>query len=146
MKVLLIKDVKNVAKKDSIIEVSDGYANNYLFKQKLAIPATATSVEILKTNQTLLKEKDETNKKNALANKVILESKTINCVLRVGKEGKPFGSITNKNVYEAISKFNISVDKRKISQVNINTLGTFMVEVELYKDVKAKIKLVVTGE
>lgn len=146
MKVILLKDVKKVGKKDEVIEVSDGYANNYLIRNRLAVPYSSGSVNVLNKQQTDKKNEEARKQKEAqeLANK--LKEITVIGQLSTGEGGKTFGSISAKHIEKVLlDDHKITVDKRKfVKFVPINTLGTTLVSVELYKGVIGEIKVVVT--
>lgn len=145
MKVILLKDVKNVGKKDQVIEVSDGYASNFLIPRKLAVFFTSKSKEVLENQkeQVLLTEKQnkEAAKKTAEKfGKVYCEF-----VLSTGEKGRTFGSISAKQIEKQLQdQYGITVDKRKfINFTPINQLGTTIVKIELYKGVIGELKVVV---
>lgn len=137
MKVILLKDVKKLGKKDAIIDVSDGYASNYLFPNKLAVPVTNKSKEILSKQQEDARIAEENAKKSAqeLANK--LENIEVLFKTKVGKEGKMFGSISLKQIEEEMLKQNgIQLDKRKfIDKGPLDSLGIYRLKIELHKGV-----------
>ena len=142
MKVILLKDVKAQGKKGDVINVSDGYANNFLLKNGLAVPANQANVN---TNN---KQKEAEAKRIAeetAAAKVIAEKmKTMELVfaIEVGSNGKAFGSIGGKEISEELAKQGISVDKKAIIlSTPIKMIGGYEVEVKLYKGVSAKLKL-----
>ena len=142
MKVILLQDVKKMAKKGDVIEASDGYARNYLFPRKLAEEATANALHVVNA-----KKENERKKKLAeleAAQKLAAELKgkevTINA--KAGDNGRLFGAITNKDVAEVInSQFNLSIDKKKIVVNTIKVAGTYEVEVKLYPEVSTKMKV-----
>ena len=121
MKVILLADVKKLGKKDQIIEVSDGYAVNFLFPRRLAVQVTKKSVEVLDTQQEERKELAAKMKADAeeLAKK--LDTITLTFKVKTGREGKLFGAISLKQVAEELSKLGIEIDKRKrkIEYINL---------------------------
>ena len=142
MKVILLKDVKAQGKKGDVINVSDGYANNFLLKNGLAVPANQANIN---TNN---KQKEAEAKRIAeetAAAKVVAEKiKTMELVfaIEVGANGKAFGSIGGKEISEELAKQGISVDKKAIVlSTPIKMIGGYEVEVKLYKGVSAKLKL-----
>jgi large subunit ribosomal protein L9 len=143
MKVLLLKDVKNLGKKGTVCNVADGYAQNFLFKNNLAVQASDKAQEIRQAE--IQKEKEEEAKRveEASKNKVILEGVMINFKAKAGKDGRMFGTISTKQVAEEIIKVTkVNVDKRKItSDVPISSFGVTNVNVELHKKVVAKVKV-----
>jgi large subunit ribosomal protein L9 len=145
MKVILLKDVKKVGKKDEIVDVSDGYATNFLIPRKLAVPYNERTISQLKANQARALAEEKAHKEEALVNKKKLEEKEISFILAIGEKGKAFGAITAKKVEEKIKEeFKINVDRRKFVNFQpLNQLGPTIVEIELFKDVIAKVKVLV---
>ena len=148
MKVILLADVKKLGKKDQTIEVSDGYAVNYLFPRKLAVQVTKKSVEVLENQQEQRRENDAKMKAEAdqLAKK--LDAITLVFKVKTGREGKLFGAISLKQVAEELQKqFNIEVDKRKfVDKGPLDELGFYHLGVELYKGVIGKVHVQVAEE
>ena len=143
MKVILLKDVKNVGKKDQIVEVSDGYANNYLIKNRLAVMYSNKSLEILKKQQANAAELERQKEQKAREVAQKLKDITLEFTLSVGKDSQVFGSISYKQVEEELkAKHNIVVDKRKIlSNEKLDSLGFHILKIELYKGVIGEIKV-----
>lgn len=141
MRVILVKDVKSQGRKGDTINVSDGYANNYLLKNGLAVPANQANVNI-NTRQKENEAKriaEETAKAKADAEK--LKDVTLNFKIEMGERGKAFGSITGKEISEELEKLGFVVDKKNIVlDKAIKTEGLFEVELKLYKGVSCKIK------
>lgn len=148
MKVILLQDIKNVGKKEEIINANDGYARNYLFPKKLAIEATKDNLMKLQAKKT-----SEANKKQAEieANKKIaekLEKATLTIRAKAGANGKIFGGITSKEVSEELKKqFDIKIDKKKIIlKETIKNLGEFSAEIKFGDGVNCKLALNIQGE
>ncbi len=146
MKVILLQDVKGVGKKGQTVEVSDGYANNFLVPRRLAVISTERSREILELqneNKRLLEEK---KKEEAIAIRKKLETIVVELKATAGKDGKMFGSISSKQICEELkNQFHVVVDKRKIlNRDSVNVFGTTNIQIELYKDVIGTIKVHVT--
>lgn len=143
MKVILLNDVKNVGKKGEVKEVADGYARNFLIKNRLAVMATDKSMEILGQQKADEKARNEQLKKEALETKEQIEKINLVFPLKVGKEGKTFGSINAGKVAECLEKdYNIKVDKRKFKDNdNLAKIGKFSLKVELFKDVIATVHI-----
>ena len=144
MKVILLQDVKKMGKKGDVIEASDGYARNYLFPRKLAEEATANSLHVVND-----KKENERKKKLAeleAAQKLAaeLKGKEVSIEAKAGESGRLFGAITNKDIAEVInSKFNLSIDKKKIVMDTIKVAGGYEIEVKLYPEVSTKMKVII---
>lgn len=143
MKVILLQDVKNVGKKNDIVTVSDGYANNYLIKNKLAVPVSKKSLEILANQKEDARIAEENKKKEAEKVAELLKGITLEFFLTVGKDSRPFGSISLKQVEEELmSLHHIEIDKRKIvTKDKLDSLGIHLLKIELYKGVFGEIKV-----
>lgn len=141
MKVIFIKDLKGQGKKGEIKEVKDGYAKNFLIKNGYAIKETKESLKILDREQKAKKQEDEENRKQALKAKENLEKEKITFTVKTGEHDKVFGSISVKQIKEKLdSKYKL--DKKQIIIKNpISSLGFHEVEIHLYKDIIAKIKI-----
>ncbi len=142
MKVLLLQDVKAHGKKGDIIEVSDGYAKNFLIKKKMAIQATNQVIN--ETNQKKASElrKLEIEKQEAIKLAERLNGNTIIVEIACGDNGKMFGSVTAKEISDALLKSGYDIDKKKINlKEPIKTLGVFSVEVKVYANVTSTIKI-----
>lgn len=144
MKVILLQDVKKLGKKGDVVDISDGYARNFLFPRKLAEEANNNNIHILNT-----KKENERKKKLAeieAAQKLAseLKGKEIKIEAKSGESGRLFGAITSKDVAELINKnFNLSIDKKKIVMDTIKVAGSYDVELKLYPEVSTKIKVIV---
>ena len=143
MKVILTQDVKKVGKKGDIVNVADGYGQNFLIKNKLAVLATEHGKEIVAHNKEQERLQDLENKKKAEELKETLENITLEFAMSSGKDGKTVGSVSTKNVAEELLKtHDIKIDKRKfINARPIQALGYTNLKIELYKDVIATIKV-----
>lgn len=143
MKVILLQDVKNVGKKGQTIEVSDGYANNFLLPKRLGVNATKRSVEILDKQKEDARILDEKNRKEAEELKEKLKTIALEFTCKTGKDGKLFGSVSSKQVVEKLkTSYGITIDKRKfVDKETVNTLGVTILKNELYKGVVAEIKV-----
>ena len=148
MKVILLADVKKLGKKDQTIEVSDGYAVNYLFPRKLAVQVTKKSVEVLENQQEQRRENDARMKADAQALAKRLESINLVFIVKTGREGKLFGAVSLKQVAEELLKqYNIEIDKRKfVDKGPLDQLGLYSLGVELYKGVIGKVHVEIRGE
>ena len=141
MKVILLADVKKLGKKDQTIEVSDGYAVNFLFPRKLAVQVTKKSVEVLENQQEQRRENDAKMKADAQELAKRLDEITLKFKVKTGREGKLFGAISLKQVAEELNKeFNIEIDKRKfVDKGPLDVLGFHHLSVELYKGIFGKV-------
>ena len=148
MKVVLLQDVKGSGKKGELVEVSDGYARNFLFPRKLSKEANAQAMNELKNAESSRQFKIETDKANANSAKAKLEDKTIKITAKAGKNNKLFGSVTAKEISAEIKKqLGIDVDKRKITlDTDIKAFGTYNCEVKLYQGIIAKLKVQVSEQ
>ena len=148
MKVILCADVKGQGKKDQIVEVSDGYARNFLFPKKLAIPADAKGLNEAKNKEASKQHKIDVEKQNA--NDIAKKLETIKVVFEYaqGPDKKLYGSITAKDIAEELQKkHNVIIDKRKINLVTpIKSFGEHSVDVKLYTGIMGKIKVEVTSK
>ncbi|NLP13143.1 MAG: 50S ribosomal protein L9 [Clostridium sp.] len=141
MKVILKEDVKGLGSKESLVNVSDGYARNYLIPRGLAVEATSVNMNIMKTK----KEAEKTKKDRELAQAKELAGKLqkIEVVIKVkaGENGKLFGSITGKDIADYLKKnHKFDIDKKKIAlSDSIKALGTYEAEVKLYAGVSTKL-------
>ncbi len=141
MQVIFIKDLKNQGKKGDIKEVKDGYAKNYLIKNGYAVQKTETSMNILNKQNDEAKKEDEINRKNALSLKKELEKETYKFKVKTGEHDKVFGSISTKQIKEKLDE-KIKLNKNQIILDNsLSTLGYHNVDIILYKDIKATIKI-----
>ncbi|MFA5602414.1 MAG: 50S ribosomal protein L9 [Bacilli bacterium] len=140
MKVIFIKNVRNQGKEGEIKEVSDGYAQNYLIKTKLAIKASKENVDSLKRKKELqiMTEKKMITKMKAIKTK--LEKEVIELKVKVGDKDKLFGSVSSKQIHDELLKRNYKIDRNKIiTEHPIITLGNHYVKIELHKEVIAEI-------
>lgn len=147
MKVILLKDVKKLGKKDEVVNVSDGYANNYLFKNNLAVISTNTSDKKLEEK----KAEDAARKKAKLSESIKLkeelESKEFKFSLKSGKGGNVFGSVSSKQVIKKLHEQGYkSIDKKMIISEPISHIGYDKVKIQLHKEVLAEIKVLIEGE
>jgi len=143
MKIILLEDVKNVGKKGNILEVADGYARNFLIRNKLAVEATTQSKAILEQQKQQKIDQEKEDIKNAEALKLKLTEITLVFPVKTGENGKVFGSISSKQIgEELLKKHKITIDKRKILDEGPFTIvGIYNVQIELHKQVIAIIKI-----
>jgi large subunit ribosomal protein L9 len=145
MKVILLQDVKAQGKKGELIDVSDGYARNFLFPKKLAKDADAAAMTDLKNKEAAKKYKEDCEKAAAkeLADK--LEKTTVSVSAQAGADGRLYGSVTSKDVAEALLKeHGITLDKRKIElPETVKAFGSYKLNVRVYPGIQAKLTLCV---
>lgn len=142
MKIIFLKDVKKQGKKCEIKEVSDGYAQNFLIKKGYAEKATTENLVGLKRENEKHKQEELETIKELKEIKKQIEKEELTFKVKTGKNDKVFGSISSKQIHDEYKKRNISFDKRKIKLDNpLDTLGYHDVEIELHKEVIAKIKI-----
>ena len=145
MRVILKKDVNKIGKDGELLEVSDGYARNFLFPRGLAEEATAGKIADLKARQQSLKNREAKEKQAAEKDKKLLQGKEIRVAASAGESGKLFGSVTATQVAEALSaQYMIKVDKRDIKLAEpVKQPGNHAVSIKLYSGVQADMTLVV---
>lgn len=148
MKVILQQDLKGTGKKGELITVSDGYARNYLFPRKLAVEANAQAMAEYQNKENAKKHKEAVERQNALDTAEKIQGKTVKILAKAGTGGRLFGSVTSKEIAEAISRdFDVAIDKKKVSlDADIKTFGTYTVEVRLLAGVTAKLYAMVAEE
>lgn len=148
MKVIFLKDVKGKGKKGEIKNVADGYAQNFLFKQGLAIEATPANLKALEAQKNKEKRQAEEELAKAKQLKEQLERLTVQLFAKAGEGGRLFGSITSKQIAEALqSQHQIKIDKRKIELEDaIRALGYTNVPVKLHPEVTATLKVHVSEQ
>lgn len=146
MKVVLLADVKSQGKKGQVINVSDGYANNFLFPKKLAVPADNQVLTEMKGKEEARLHNIELEKQAARDTAEKLKNVTVKIKAQGGTDGRTYGSVTAKDVAEALeAQHKIKVDRRKISlNEPIRTFGTYILDVKLYADISGKITVAVT--
>lgn len=137
MKVILLNDVKNVGKKGQVVEVSDGYARNFLIRNKQAVEATKKSLEVLDTQKVEAKLKEKELEAQAHEISKQLEGIMLKFTVKTGAGGKVFGAVSTKQIVDELNKkHGISIDKRKfIDHDSVGSLGVSKLRVELFKDV-----------
>ena len=139
MKVILLCDVKGQGKKDQIVNVSDGYARNFLFPQKKAIPADTKATSELKSKEEAKQYKISEERKAALALAEKIKATTVEIKMEHGQDGRLYGSVTAKDIAEKLRDvLGVDIDKRKISLKDpIKAYGSYSVEIKLYTEVNA---------
>jgi len=145
MKVILLQDVKGQGKKGELVSVSDGYARNFLLPRNLAMIADSQAMNELRNKEASVQYHREMDKKAAEEAAATLKDKTITIHAKAGQKGKLFGSVTTKEVSEAIEKqLSVTVDKRKINMKDIKAYGTYTAEIKFTQGVSASVTIEVT--
>lgn len=147
-KVLLLQDISGVGKKGEIVEVSDGYARNYLFPRKLAQEVTEKMLKSIEEQKISQQLKEERLINKYRKDKEILEKEILVIRTKVGEKGKLFGAITSKDIAEELKKkFKMEIDKKQVLLEDpIKNIGIYDVEVKLHPQVIAKVKVEVIPE
>lgn len=145
MKVVLKKDVKGSGKAGEMITVSDGYARNFLLPKGLAVEATPSALNEIKQKEASEAHRIQLEKDEANAAKAKIDEKTLKIGAKGGENGKLFGKVTTKEVAELLEKeYGVSVDKKKITtDTDMTAFGTYNAEIRLYKDITAKLYVMV---
>lgn len=148
MKVILLQDVKSLGKKDEIVDVSDGYARNFVLPKKLGLEATPKNLNELKLKKAHEDKVAAEVLAEAQALAAQMKEESISLTIKVGEGGRTFGSISSKEVAEAINKqLGHNVDKKKIVlKEPIKSLGTHIVDIRLHTKVTAQMSVKVTEE
>lgn len=142
MKVILLTDVKKQGKKDQVIDVSDGYAKNFLISKGLAVPYTTQNKNKLERDIKHREDEEEALIKECENIKSKIEKVTINFKAKTGKVGRMFGSISSKQIADELKNKGYEIDKKKIvSDHPIDCLGNHIVNINLHKKVIAKINI-----
>ena len=146
MKVLLLADVKGQGKKDQIVEVSDGYARNFLFPKKLAVAADAKAMNEAKGKEEARQFRLSEEKKAAQALAKKVSELTVRITASSGSDGRLYGSVTSKDIAEKLAEqHNVNIDKKKlVLKENIKAYGTYEIDVKIYPEISAKLKVSVT--
>ena len=141
MKVILLQDVKGTGKKDQILEISDGYARNYLLPRKLAREATAEALNAVEGSKSADKHRQEVKRAEAEKNARDLKGKVIQLTVRGGENGKIYGSVTNDQIAAALKEqLGFEVDKRKIEvEEPIKTAGQAFFNLKLFAGVSTRM-------
>ena len=145
MKVILKEDVRKLGKKNAVVEVSDGYARNFLLPRKLAVPATAENVNTMKMQEKAKKAQEAAEKAEAEATAAKLKELTVKVVAKGGNGGRLFGAVTSKEIADALqAQHGIAIPKTKIVQDEpIKAFGGYELKVKLGYEVTGTLKVVV---
>ncbi|MGN0570819.1 MAG: 50S ribosomal protein L9 [Candidatus Fimenecus sp.] len=145
MEVILKKDVKGLGKAGEKVKASDGYARNFLFPKGLAVEANAQTLTEYKNSEASKQHKIDVEIAAAKDAKAKLDGKTVRLTAKAGQNGRLFGSVTAKDVAQAITEqLSVTVDKRKLSVADIKNFGTYTAEVKLYTGIAATVTVEVT--
>lgn len=148
MKVILLEEVRGKGGEGDVVEVERGFANNYLLKKKMAVKATPGNLKQLEQRRNNIAKREETRINSANTRKGQLESGSVTIATRVGEEGQLFGSVTAQMIADAIQdQKQVEVDRRRIDvRQAIKVVGEHEVEISLYRDIKAMVKVNVVDE
>ena len=147
MQVILIEDVKSLGKKGTIVKVNDSYARNYIIPRKLGIEATKANLNDLKLQNANVQKLEAAKLANAQDMRAAIHGKTVTVEIRAGKDGKVFGSVTSKDIADALKEQGFDVDKKKIQLDSpIKTIGETTVNVKLFTEITGKVKVNVVSD
>ncbi len=143
MKVILLQDVKSLGKKDDVVDVSDGYAKNFLFTKKLGVEANSRNMNDLKLKKANDEKVAAQNLQDAKDLAELIAGKTVVVRLKAGEGGKTFGSVSNKEISEELkAQHGLEIDKKKIVISDpIKSIGTYEVSVKLHPKVTGTLKV-----
>ena len=141
MKVILLQDIKGTGKKDQILEISDGYARNYLLPRKLAREATAEALNSIEKSKSADRHREEVKRNEAEAKARELKGKVVQLTVKGGENGKLYGSVTNDQIATALkAQHGIEIDKRKLEQEEpIRAAGQSFVQLKLYPGISTRM-------
>ncbi len=140
MKVILLQDVKGKGKKGQLLDLSDGYARNFLLPKKLAMEATADAINTMRMNDKATAERIAKEKAEALEISKKLRAMTLTVIAKGGGAGRLFGSVTNQEIADALAKNGVKLDKRKIVISDpIKAVGTYTVNCKLGYEISAPL-------
>ncbi|MGI6697790.1 MAG: 50S ribosomal protein L9 [Clostridiales bacterium] len=145
MEVILLKDVKGQGKKGEVVKVSDGYARNFLIPKGYAVEATEQGKKRLREQNAIMQRKRQTEEENAKKRAEKISASSVEFEVKAGENGKLFGSITAKDISEALEKqHGIKVDKKKIVLPEpIKNIGEYKVEIKVYPEISAQLGVVI---
>ncbi len=145
MKVILLADVKGQGKKGELCSVSDGYARNFLFPKKLAVPADNAALNELKNREESAAHHKSEQIKAAKDTAALLDGKTVVITAKAGSNGRLFGSVTSKEIAAEIkNSLSVEIDRKKMTVADIKNFGEYTAEIKLYQGVTAKVQVKVT--
>lgn len=148
MKVILLGELRGKGGEGDVVDVAQGYAENYLFRNKIAQPATPGNLKQLEQRRSSIAKREAERIANAEATKATLDEKLVKVDAKIGEEGQLFGSVTSQQIVEAIkAQLGVDVDRKRIVRgATIKTAGRHAVEINLYRDINAKVVVLVGDE
>ena len=148
MKVILLGELRGKGGEGDVVDVAQGYAENYLFRNKIAQPATPGNLKQLEQRRDSIAKREAERISNAEATKAVLDEKLVKVDAKIGEEGQLFGSVTSQQIVEAIkAQLGVEVDRKRIVRgATIKTAGRHAVEINLYRDINAKVIVLVGDE
>jgi large subunit ribosomal protein L9 len=146
MKVILKETLKNLGQQGDIVEVKNGYANNFLFPKGYAVMATPGNIKMQEENNRQGALKREKMKADALALSEQLKDVVVNIGMKAGANGKIFGSVTPLQISQALKAKGFEIDRRKIEITDVKLLGSYKANINLHRDVTVQIGVEVVGE
>jgi len=147
MKVILLKDVKGQGKKNDVIEVSDGYARNFLIKNNLAVMASSTLINSVNISKQAEQHRKAVEKAEAAELIKKLKDVTVTIAVKVSENGKMFGALTSQHIADELSNMGFDVDKKKIVLADpIKSVGNYVVTVKAYAEVSGPLKVNVVSQ
>ncbi|HCB92502.1 MAG TPA: 50S ribosomal protein L9 [Selenomonas sp.] len=142
MKVILQQDVKNLGKKGDVVEVSDGYGRNFLLPRKAAVQANAENLNVAQAKAGSAARKKQQASDEAKLMAAQLEKVSVTIPIKIGEGGKLFGSVTGKDVSEALKKSGIDIDKRKITiQGDVTGVGVYDAVIKVHPEITSRIQI-----
>ncbi len=142
MKVILLQDVKGQGKKGDVVDVNDGYARNFLLARKLAQEATAANLNSITIKKQAEAYHKDMEKKAALELKEQLKELTVTVAIKTGENGRVFGSVTTKEIADALAQMGYEIDKKKIVlKEPIKNVGNYEMDVKLYPEITARLSV-----
>ena len=148
MKVILLGELRGKGGEGDVVDVAQGYAENYFFRNKIAQPATPCNLKQLEQRRDSIAKREAERISNAEATKAVLDEKLVKVDAKIGEEGQLFGSVTSQQIVEAIkAQLGVDVDRKRIVRgATIKTAGRHAVEINLYRDINAKVVVLVGDE
>ena len=148
MKVILLGELRGKGGEGDVVDVAQGYAENYLFRNKIAQPATPGNLKQLEQRRSSIAKREAERIANAEATKATLDEKLVKVDAKIGEEGQLFGSVTSQQIVDAIkAQLGVEVDRKRIVHgATIKTAGRHAVEINLYREINAKVIVLVGDE